>query len=168
MESRRKTIVINKKFQYQYSLLAVAVTVLTVNLFIIFRMFYPGEQPLIASTESALILAAVEFVLVAGVWYGCLKASHRIAGPVYVFAREVVKIGGGDFTARIRLRQHDMFTDEADTMNTSFESLRSTIHSLKQIGQQLQESDLQGESSQRLLGELREALAGLTTEDLEK
>jgi hypothetical protein len=46
MDNRRKTIVINKKFQYQYSLLI-----------------------------AALALAAVEFILVASIWYGSLVAS---------------------------------------------------------------------------------------------
>ena len=38
--------VINKKFQYQYSLLIAALAVLLVNGFIILRMLFPGEQPL--------------------------------------------------------------------------------------------------------------------------
>ena len=34
MDNRRKTIVINEKFQYQYSLLVVAVAVMLVNAFL--------------------------------------------------------------------------------------------------------------------------------------
>ena len=89
MDNRRTTIVINKKFQYQYSLLIVALAVLLVNGFLIMRMLVPGEQPLAISSGLAIGIAIVEMVLVASIWYFSLKASHRIAGPVYVFAREL-------------------------------------------------------------------------------
>ena len=93
MANRRHSIVINKSFQYQYSILVVALTVITVNLFVIIKMFYPSDQPLVMDMTSALGLAAIEGLLIAGVWYGGLKASHKIAGPIYVFAREVAKLG---------------------------------------------------------------------------
>ncbi len=96
MDNRRKTIVINKKFQYQYSLLIAALAVLLVNGFIILRMLVPGEQPALEFSSRAIIgLAAVEFILIAGIWYGSLKASHRIAGPVYVFATGNRQAGRG-------------------------------------------------------------------------
>ena len=41
MDNRRKTIVINKPFQYQYSLLIAALAVLLVNGFIILRVLFP-------------------------------------------------------------------------------------------------------------------------------
>jgi len=163
MASRRKTIVINKKFQYQYSLLAVALTVLAVNLFVIFRMLSPGDNPLHISPGSAMLIAAVELGLVAGVWYWCLKSSHRIAGPVYVFARELSRIGNGDFTAHIRLRKNDMFLEEAAQMNASIEALRSKMGSLKAIGQQL--GQVAPEETSALISQLQEELAQLSTEE---
>ena len=127
MDNRRHTIVINKKFQYQYSLLIVALTILLVNGFIIFRTLFPGQEPLVLEMASALAVAAVESVLLAAIWYGSLKASHRIAGPVYVFAREINKLGQGDLTARMRLRDKDMFKPEAESMNASIAALRERI-----------------------------------------
>ena len=113
MDNRRHIIVINKKFQYQYSLLIAALAVLLVNGFIIVRVLVPGEQPFYLSSSMAIGLALVEFLLIAAIWYGCLIASHRIAGPVYVFTREITKLGDGDFSARIALRDKDMFQPEA-------------------------------------------------------
>ena len=96
MDNRRTTIVINKKFQYQYSLLIVALAVLLVNGFIIVRMVFPGEEPLDLSTTMAITIAAIELALIAAIWYGSLKASQRISGPVYGFARAVTRLGAGD------------------------------------------------------------------------
>jgi methyl-accepting chemotaxis protein len=138
MDNRRTTIVINKKFQYQYSLLVVALAVLLVNGFIIVRMLFPGDEPLDLSTTSAIALALFELILIAAIWYGSLKASHRIAGPVYVFAREVARLGGGDLNATITLREKDMFQAEARQMNESFVALRTRIATVKHLSAQLQ------------------------------
>jgi len=66
MANRRETIVINKNFQYQYSILIVAITVLAVNLFVIIRMLYPSDHPLVMDMASTLGLAAIELILI--VW----------------------------------------------------------------------------------------------------
>jgi len=168
MANRRQTIVINKHFQYQYSILVVALTVLAVNLFVIIKMFYPSEQPLVMGMTSTLGLAAIELMLIAGVWYGSLKASHKIAGPVYVFSREVTRLGRGDLTAHISLRRKDMFQNTAAEMNESFAALRATVMTLKDIAQQLEETQSQGGDTQALLSKLQSELSQLTTEDIEQ
>lgn len=144
MDNRRQTIVINKRFQYQHSLLIAAVAVLLVNGFIIVRMLVPGEQPLYLPTSMATGLALVEFILIAAIWYGCLKASHRIAGPVYVFAREISRLGEGDLGARIALRDKDMFQPEAEQMNKSLTALRTRIETIKTLSNQLQAAHATG------------------------
>ena len=165
MDNRRKTIVINKKFQYQYSLLIAALTVLLVNGFIIIRMLFPGENPLALSTAQATGLAAVEFILVASIWYGSLKASHRIAGPVYVFAREIRKLGTGDLTARISLRDNDMFQAEAEEMNSGIAALRNKISAIKALSSQLQQAQSAGGEITVTMQQLNEELSNFITEN---
>lgn len=155
MDNRRKTIVINKKFQYQYSLLIAALAVLLVNGFILLRMLFPGGQSLALSTQMIIGIAAVEFILIAAIWYGSLRASHRIAGPVYVFAREISRLGEGDLNARIVLRDNDMFQPEAEQMNKSIAALRSRIAAVKGLSEQLQKAHSTGAD----LGPIVEKLA---------
>ena len=114
MDNRRKTIVINKPFQYQHSLMIAALAVLLLNGFLIVRLVFPGDDPLGMTTGQLTGLAILELLLIGSVWYGCLKASHRIAGPVYVFAREIGRLGKGDLNARIVLREKDNFRPEAE------------------------------------------------------
>lgn len=158
MDNRRHIIVINKKFQYQHSLLIAALAVLLVNGFIILRMLAPGEYPLYLPTSMAAGLALVEFLLIAAIWYGCLRASHRIAGPVYVFTREIARLGEGDLNARIALRDKDMFQPEAEQMNKSLTALRSRIEQIKSLSDQLQATHASGgdigPTVQRLAAEL--------------
>jgi methyl-accepting chemotaxis protein len=162
MDNRRTTIVINKKFQYQYSLLIVALAVLLVNGFIIVRMVFPGAEPLYLSTPMAVAIAAVELILIAAIWYGSLKASHRIAGPVYVFAREVARLGAGDLNAAIALRDTDMFQAEAQQMNDSFAALRARIAAVKTLSGQLQSARAAGADVDPLVEKLSAELSGFS------
>jgi methyl-accepting chemotaxis protein len=152
MDNRRSTIVINKKFQYQYSLLIAAMAVLMINGFIIVRLLFPGEQPLTLTTSMTLGLAAVELMLLGLIWYGSLVASHRIAGPVYVFAREISKLGDGDLTANIRLRDKDMFQPEAEKMNASIKALNTRLNAIKRLCDQLQQA--QGSDKDQIVQQL--------------
>lgn len=155
MDNRRHTIVINKRFQYQHSLLIAALAVLLVNGFIIIRMLLPGEHPLYLPTSMAVGLALVEFILIAAIWFGSLRASHRIAGPVYVFTREIARLGDGDLGARIALRDRDMFQPEAEQMNKSLTALRIRIEKIKALSDQMQAAHAAGTD----IGPLTEKLA---------
>lgn len=127
MQNRRKTIVINKKFQHQYALLMVLGTVLFTNILIILRALFPGEEPFQLTEGTALTIALIEGVLIAGVWYISLRMTHRIAGPVYVFRRQIEAFANGDLSARIRLRKGDMFTDEAEQINASLDKIEKAL-----------------------------------------
>jgi methyl-accepting chemotaxis protein len=165
MDNRRKTIVINQKFQYQYSLLIVALAILLVNGFIIVGLLFPGEHPLGMSTGQMTGLAVLELLLIVGIWYGSLKASHRIAGPVHVFAREIVKLGEGDLSARIALRDNDMFQPEAEQMNTSIAALRNKIAAIKALSDQLQQGQSTGGDPGPIVEKLGAELSVFTFEN---
>jgi methyl-accepting chemotaxis protein len=162
MDNRRRIIVINKKFQYQYSLLIAALAVLLVNGFIIVRMLLPGEQPLYLPTSMAVGLGLVELVLIGAIWYASLRASHLIAGPVYVFTREIARLGDGDLGARIALRDKDMFQPEAEQMNKSLAALRARIELVKSMSSQLQTTHAGGGDIGPLVEQLTAELAKFT------
>ena len=164
MFNRRKSVIVNKQFQYQYSLLVVALTVLLINIAILIQAFMPTEEPLIMTNEMAWGLGAIEFLLITGVWYGSLRATHKIAGPVYVFAREAGKLGEGNLAAAIKLRKNDMFQEEADSMNASFAALRARVARVKTIARQLEAMQAGQPEIQKLLGALNEELASFNTE----
>jgi len=160
MDNRRKTIVINKPFQYQHSLMIAAIAVLALNTFLIARLLFPGAHPLGLSTGQLTGLAILELVFVGAVWYGCLKASHRIAGPVYVFAREVGRLGKGDLTAKIVLREKDNFRPEAEQMNASIAALNERITALKALAAQLQQARRDGTDLGPIAERLDKELSG--------
>jgi nitrogen fixation/metabolism regulation signal transduction histidine kinase len=111
------------------------------------------------STTTATVVAVVEFALIVAIWYGSLKASHRIAGPVFVFAREVSKLGTGDLNAAIALRDSDMFQAEAQQMNASFAALRSRLAAVQALSAELQSAQAAGADTGPLLEKLAAELA---------
>ena len=72
MDNRRKTVVINSRFQYQYALLAAAVAVLLVNLTIITHALLAGPPGLLLGGWNILLVAALAVLLIGGVWWGSL------------------------------------------------------------------------------------------------
>lgn len=163
MDNRRTTIVINKKFQYQFSLLIAALAVLLVNGFLIVRILFPGDNPLDLSTSSILVLAILEFILIGAIWYGSLKASHRVAGPMHVVAREIDKLGSGDLTARVNIREKDMFQHEAERMNASIASLQAKISNVKALTEKLEQAQASGGDTGDIMSEIVSELSDFNT-----
>lgn len=165
MDNRRSTVVINSKFQYQYSLLAASFTVLAVNLFVIINALLPDSAGFPLGTGQTLLLAVVEVLLIAGVWWGSLMASHKIAGPVYVIVRQMEKLADGDLTARVRLRKKDVFQDEAVTINNCIEMLQERLQGVKTLAAEFEQFEAKSSAERaELAAKLKRELAAITTE----
>lgn len=165
MSNRRSTVVINSRFQYQYALLTVVVTVLLVNLFIVINAVLPNSQNFPFSAKQTLLLAIIEVILIAGVWWGSLISSHKIAGPVYVIVRQMEKLAEGDLTARVRLRKKDVFQDEAVMINNYIEVLHERLHDVRKIATEIEQlADQDSEKRMVLFAHLNKELCSFNME----
>jgi len=164
MLNRRTKIVINQKFQQQYAVAIVMLTVFLTNIFIIFRSLLPSEKALELSSTEAWSIGIFELVLVAVVWYGALKVSHKIAGPIYNFTRQLKAVGAGDLWTRISLRQGDMFQEEAAEINAGLEQLQDKVEAVQNAANELQQSQADGGAAGAQVERLMTALAALRTE----
>jgi methyl-accepting chemotaxis protein len=160
MNNRRSTVVINSQFQYQYGLLTVTATVVLVNAFLIISACLPGSQGFSQSTGNTILIACLELVLIGGVWWGCLFASHKIAGPVYVMVRQMEKLAEGDLTARVRLRRKDAFQVEAVAINHCIEELQGHLLEVSDLARKLEQQDAEStDSRETLIKQLNQKLA---------
>jgi methyl-accepting chemotaxis protein len=164
MDNRRKIVVINKEFQHHYALMAVALVVLCTNLFIIARVLLPIDPPLELTIGAAIVVAVVELVIIAAVWRASILSSHRIAGPVYVFKRQIMAVGAGDLTARIHLRDKDKFKEEAAEINAALDQLQARVDSVKSLVNELQGTQASGGGVGSQVDKLVEELATLKTQ----
>jgi methyl-accepting chemotaxis protein len=151
MDNRRSTVVINSQFQYQYALLTVTATVVLVNAFLIISACLQGSQGFSLSTGNTILIACLELVLIGGVWWGCLFASHKIAGPVYVMVRQMEKLAEGDLTARVRLRRKDAFQVEAVAINQCIEELQGHLLEVSDLARKLEQQDAESTDSRETL-----------------
>jgi len=163
MDNRRKQIVINRKFQQQYAIMIVALTVFLTNIFIIVQSLFPGDNTPELTSTAAWTIGLIELVLVIGVWYGSLKSTHKIAGPVYVISRQMKLVGAGELWARISLRQKDMFQEEAAAINASLDQLQARVEAVQQAARALQQAQAGGQDTGPQLAQLGTALAALRT-----
>lgn len=163
MDNRRNIVVINREFQHHYALMAVALVVLCTNLFIIARVLLPIQPPLDLTVGTASTMAVVELLLIALVWRASILSSHRIAGPVYVFARQIKAVGAGDLTARINLRDKDRFKEEAAEMNGALDALQARVDAIKSLAEELQAMQQSGGDAGEKVAQLVDELAALQT-----
>ena len=164
MDNRRKRIVINPKFQQQYAIVSVVLTVFLTNILIIFLSLGPGEQKLELSPGTAWAIGIFELVLLAGVWYGTLKATHKVAGPVYKFVQHLKALGDGEVWTRVALRQGDMFQEEAESINASLDKLQQKVQAVQDAAKVIQLSQADGGPTADQLEKLMAATAALRTE----
>jgi methyl-accepting chemotaxis protein len=141
MENHRKSIVVNKKVQYQGAVVTVAVVILAINFFVIAGSLYPLETGIAInfSTRQYAYLGLLEILLIGFGWRRSLVASHKLAGPVYAITREVKKLADGDLTGRVNLRPGDAFQEETSQINAGIENLRVQIDVFKTMVAELQE-----------------------------
>src|SRR6056297_3494848 len=122
---RRKNYFIKKEFQtlfvLKFCLLVLLGVIVSTGLLFLFSQdtltsSFEGSRLQIRSTGSAilpsviltnLITLAVIALSSVGV---TLFVSHRIAGPLYRFEKELKDIGKGDLTKKISLRKKDQMT----------------------------------------------------------
>ena len=150
MENRRKKLVINKKFQYQYGLLAISLVILVANAFLVIAMLLPTATSVSISSSHAIAIGLSELALIATVWYASIRFSSKVAGPVFVFDRQLKAFCNGELSARIKLRENDLFQQEAEEMNRSLDVLASKIEALSGAANKVSgESD--GETLARIL-----------------
>ena len=133
MSNSRKIIVINAAYQLRLAKLMVGVTILTVNLLLIFSVLAPGLSglELALSQKGAFVVAGAEVLLFTFAWFASLRLSHRVAGPIYAFNEAIMKVHQGDLTPHLRLRKKDEFKEVAESINQAIAVNRDRLLKLQ-------------------------------------
>lgn len=127
-----------------------------------------GGLPFLAGPAPSLVrIAVVWAALMAGL--GGLFAlltgmlmTHRMAGPIYHFKRELVRIRDGEAPRAIGVRKHDEFHDVAEALNGALEALAARSRSVAESG----ELALDLERARAFHQEILEGLSSLDTSGL--
>jgi methyl-accepting chemotaxis protein len=68
-----------------------------------------------------------------------LFVSHRIAGPLFRFEKELKQIGKGDLTKKVILRRKDQMTDMAESLNEMVSGLHDKLAVIQKDVEQLRD-----------------------------
>lgn len=97
----------------------------------------------------AMALAAGEFGGLLIIYFYTLRASHKIAGPIFMIERRLKEVAAGNLTVNLQLRKHDHFQDTGEVLNQTIEQLRSKVQTIRQEAVALREkSDSQANLEQ--------------------
>lgn len=140
----KKQYFIEKRLQTKYALLTVALLLVYTLLFAVI-LFTPYIFKLETGTTLEEKAAAAKLLLELhkSVWpaLGLVVAilgtvsifvTHRIAGPVYRFKRDLSEVCAGNLDISFRLRRRDDLKDLAESLNMVIAELRTCVRTLQE------------------------------------
>lgn len=141
-QHKRSRYLIKKKFQLDFMLKFSLILLFGIALSTLLLLFlskgtltstYAASGLQIQATGSAIMpIVVLTNLITAGVI--CLFAivvmlfiSHKIAGPLFRFEKDIERVSKGDLTVHINLREKDQFKDMARALNQMIDSLSSKV-----------------------------------------
>ena len=80
-----------------------------------------------------------------------LLVSHKIAGPMYRFEKDIQRVATGDLKSKIRIRKGDQFHEVAESLNDMVTNLnRNLTPVVKEIRELAENDDLPPEIQQSI------------------
>lgn len=161
MLNRRRTLKVKDKFQDRMILEVVLVTFVFINMLVISGLvtMETMQDLLNLKVTLAVALTVGELSGLGFIYYFSLKASHRIAGPVFMIERRLSEIANGDLTVQLKLRKEDHFQETSDELNNCVNSLREKISAIKAAATDVQlELDDKEDKAMGLVGELMDLI----------
>lgn len=140
MADQRSRLIIKRHFQRSMILEILLITFLLINLIVIVGYLLIDSINDIQQLKHYLgfTVAGLEAIGFAVVYRYNLKASHRIAGPLFVIERNLKYIQAGDLSFAMRLRQGDRFHEVKDQFNLTLTDLRERIAKAQQLAARVQ------------------------------
>lgn len=175
---RRKNYFIKKKFQTvfvsRFLLLLLIEALLIGSLFMYISndtltTGYLKSVLTIERTPSFFLLPFILIIMITGIGIGLagivifITLSHRIAGPLYRFEKDLEKVGEGDLTKRITLRSTDQLAELKETLNFLVGSLDERVGSVKNRISELEDLLSKKDSPDRAAG-IKRAMQNLKDE----
>jgi len=136
---RRRQFFVKKEYQFKF-ILKFCFIVLAGSIISTLLIFFFSRGTLTSSFEnSRLVVENTALAILPAIIYtniitlfmislativAVLFLSHKIAGPMFRFEKELREIGEGDLTKIIRLRKNDQIKDMAESLN----EMTSKIH----------------------------------------
>lgn len=143
---KRKHLFINKNFQTRFILKFILILFFSGVISIGLTLFYTrntltstfvDSKLMIQNTSSVIMGPVIYTTLITTLLVGLLVilvtllVSHKIAGPMFRFEKDIDNISQGDLKSRIHIREKDQFQELAISLNTMIESLHKNLSDIQ-------------------------------------
>jgi len=175
----RKNYFIKKGFQFNFALKFALLIVFEAILIAVLLMQVSGNTLTtgyansiltIQRTQNFFFMPLVLIILIAAAGMGLvgmivfILLSHKIAGPLYRFEKDLLDIGYGDLTKRISLRKTDQLTELKESLNSLVETFDVRVGKIKSILAELKDLASKNENEQGVTARIKVALKKLEEE----
>lgn len=163
MADQRSQLFIKKKFQKNMVLEVLLISFILINTVVIIGYLLLDAIADVQDFKQylAVTIAAVEIVGFVIVYRFNVRASHRIAGPIYSIEQGLIAIQSGDLSGLIKFREDDHFHETSGRFNQAVDTLRQRIARAQTLVAAIQH---QAPADEDLIKQLAEELSYFNTE----
>lgn len=156
MQEKRSQLFVKHKFQKTMILEVLLITFIFLNLLVVAGFILLDSVPNLHQHKEyiALAIAAFEIIGFSIVYRYNLKASHRIAGPLFSLQRKLESVESGDIDFTMEVREDDQFHELSDQMNKTVGSLATRVEKLQALASTLQQQPGNQQAANDLVDEL--------------
>jgi len=170
---RRRQVYINKPFQARFCIKFVLVLVLgnvistgltLLNTRDTLTSTFANSNLVIQTTSNAIMASVIynNLLTTAGVslimiMVGIL-VSHKIAGPMFRFEKDIERVATGDLKSRVKLRHGDQLEALATSLNTMIDHLNTELTDIKKRAAAIADKTDQPEACRRDIVKLNEKI----------
>ena len=144
---KRKQIYIKKDFQTRFIIRFLLILLLGGAISIGLIMFntqgtltsaFVNSKLVIQSTALAILPSVIFTTIITTLVLGIivvlvtLVVSHKIAGPMYRFEKDIDRVAAGDLKHRIHIRQGDQFQEMVTALNTMITELNRNLSDIRE------------------------------------
>jgi len=137
---KRRQMYVKRQFQQSMILEVMLFTFILINVIVTVAYWMMDAIVDIQALKMylAYTIAGFEVIGFIGIYHYNLKASHRIAGPIFNAERCLQKLEAGDLSGEMRLRSTDQFPELAEQINSTTASVRQRIANAQALATSLQ------------------------------
>jgi len=167
---KRKRVFVKKGFQFRF-ILRFCLVILGGVVISTGLLFFLSQDSLTSSfNHSRLVIRSTSFAILPAVIYTnliilglitlatifvTLIVSHKIAGPMFRFEKEISEIGEGNLSKKICLRKEDQMVEMAGCLNRMVDHLHGKVREIRDGIVQAREAAVNGNASEATVVQLR-------------
>jgi methyl-accepting chemotaxis protein len=168
---KRRQYFIKRKFQAVFILKFLLVLVFGAILSVVITLMTTGETLTSSFEGSRLVIEKTSLAILPSVIFTnvitttvigilavvvTLLVSHKIAGPMFRFEKDLEEISQGNLKKQIHIRANDQFGSVAENLNKMVESLNGKLCEIKQDLERVSEAASMQQLPQAFLDDLEE------------